>query len=167
MADRKAAPGAAPERAWLCLEDVSPLFPKRKPSAISAYLRTVCGLDAAPDDIVVRGQRVETEWFAVPAGGRLPSDPELRKKLSPEEACVVEAAYVGEFRLKHRGILLNDKFGAVTVRGRGEGAGGEGCGRAGRGLGKGEGLALGAWRSSSICARGASLSRWEPAAPRC
>lgn len=48
-------------------------------------------------------------------GARLPSEPELRRRLSPEEAVTLEAASVAEHRLKAAGILLNERFGSVTV----------------------------------------------------
>ncbi|EFN51450.1 hypothetical protein CHLNCDRAFT_140182 [Chlorella variabilis] len=52
----------------------------------------------------------DTEIFSLKDAARPPSEAELRKKLTPEEACTLEACYVAAFRMKQRGLVMHEKL---------------------------------------------------------
>ncbi|KAK2078921.1 hypothetical protein QBZ16_002611 [Prototheca wickerhamii] len=96
-------------RASISLRHLAETFPSRPESMIRLYLREACGLVAA------RGERRDDELYELREGARFPSEPELRRRLSPEEAVTLEASVVADYRFKSGGILLSERFGSVAV----------------------------------------------------
>eukprot|EP00889_Picochlorum_renovo_P001249 jgi/Picre1/28279/NNA_003685.t1 len=54
------------------------------------------------------------EFYTLAHGARIPTEAELKKMVSPEDACVTEATFAAQIRLKQRGIYNNDAFGGVV-----------------------------------------------------
>ena len=61
--------------------------------------------------VAIKGGRKpweEDELYTLELGGRIPTEIELRKMVTPEEACVTEATAAAQARLKQRGIVMNE-----------------------------------------------------------
>ncbi|PRW61593.1 Transcription initiation factor TFIID subunit 1 isoform C [Chlorella sorokiniana] len=94
-------------RAEISLKALAEAFPSRPPLMIRGYLKDAC-------DLAIRAVG-EVEYFSLKPGARPPSEAELRKKLTPEEACALEACYVAAFRMKQRGLLLHEKLDKAAI----------------------------------------------------
>ncbi|KAI3432621.1 hypothetical protein D9Q98_004167 [Chlorella vulgaris] len=95
------------QRAIITLKALAEAFPTRPPATIRLFVKDAC-------DLVVRPFG-DTEAFSLKEGARPPSEAELRKKLTPEEACALEACYVAAFRMKKRGLVMHEKLDKAAI----------------------------------------------------
>jgi Protein of unknown function (DUF3591)/Bromodomain len=93
----------------ISLKELSTLFPNRPQTALRLFIKDVCGLHLWYKD------RTGDEFFRVAEGARMPSEPELRRKCTPEDACVLEACRVAEYRMQQSGLLKAVKFNYGNV----------------------------------------------------
>ncbi|GAB4814111.1 hypothetical protein N2152v2_001157 [Parachlorella kessleri] len=100
----------AGEKANITVRELRQLFPNRPVNMIRLFLRDQCDLTQ-----VRGGSEGEDAVFALKEGARVPTEAELKKKLTPDQACAVEASYVAEHRMKSKGVLMHDKFSNVAV----------------------------------------------------
>eukprot|EP00887_Chlorella_sp_A99_P005530 scaffold1.g5530.t1 len=114
--------GEGVRRASIPLSQLGAAFPNRPEGMIRLYLKQAGGCDLvqlrddgtalAPGHDAAAG---EQELYGLREGARLPSEAELRKRMTPEDAIQMEASYVAAYRLKQRGIMRIGQPGMVHV----------------------------------------------------
>ncbi len=106
-------PGQAPfqpeQPPTVSLKELCTLFPSRPQTALRLCIKDMCGLVLCSKD------RNGDEKYRLPEGARMPSEPELRRKFTPEDACVLESCRVAEYRMQQSGLLKAVKFNYGNV----------------------------------------------------
>ena len=85
-------------RAEVALSHLIGLFPNRPSNMIRLFLKDV------PELMVSRKDAAGLEVYALRDGVRPPTEVEIKKKLLPEEACILDAYAAAERRLRNRGL---------------------------------------------------------------
>jgi hypothetical protein len=106
MKKKEAVPPQVPT---VSLKELCVLFPSRPQTALRLVVKDMCGL------ILCYKDRTGDEFYRLAEGARMPASEELKKKFTPEDACVLESSRVAEYRMQQSGLLKAVKFNYGNV----------------------------------------------------